>query len=234
MKVEIWSDVVCPFCYIGKRRFDQALEHFEYTDRIDIEWRSFLLNPDMETDTEATINEHLSTSKNISIDKAQQMTNRVKTMAAKEGLEFNMDKIVVANSYNAHRIIQWAKTHGLAHKAEEVLFEAYFTAGANIDEIDTLVDIADQLGLDTDKARNILTGDKFTNVVKHDFQTAQGMNIRGVPLFLFDRKFVVSGAQETKTFLSALKQGWNNWLEKQQKIQDADVDGIICGPNGNC
>ncbi|NGP88849.1 DsbA family oxidoreductase [Fodinibius halophilus] len=234
MKVEIWSDVMCPFCYIGKHRFDQALEQFEYSDRIDIEWRSFLLNPDMETDTEATITEHLAESKGISVAKAKQMGEGVTKMAAEEGLEFNMDTIVVANSFNAHRLVQWAKTHDLGHDAEELLFKNYFTEGANIDDLGTLVEIAGQLDLDTNEARNILDGDKFSNIVKHDYQTAQGMNIQGVPLFLFDRKFVVSGAQETSTFLSALKQGWNNWLEKQQEIQDADIEGVICGPNGSC
>jgi len=231
MKIEIWSDVMCPFCYIGKRRFEHALEQFEYADRVDIEWRSFQLNPDMETDPDANINEYLADSKGWSLEKAKQMNQRVTDMAAEIGLEYNMDQAVVANSFNAHRLIQFAKTNNKGDEAEEALFRAYFTDGKNMDDLDTLVAIGKDIGLDGHDVRAVLEGDQFANAVKHDIQTAKGMNIRGVPFFLFDRKYGVSGAQETQTFLQALQQSWNEWLEEQQKVDDAEIEGVVHAPD---
>lgn len=215
MKVEIWSDIMCPFCYIGKRRFEQALSEFEYADDIEIEWRSFQLNPNMKTDPDANINEYLAESKGWSPEKAKQMNERVTKMAAEEGLEYNMDQAVVANSFDAHRLIQFAKTQEVGDQAEEALFTAYFTQGKNMADLNTLVQIAEKIGLNKRDARAVLESDQFSNAVKHDMQTAKGMNIRGVPFFLFNRKFVVSGAQQTETFVKALKQSWNDWLEDQ-------------------
>jgi predicted DsbA family dithiol-disulfide isomerase len=207
---------MCPFCYIGKRRFEQALNQFEYADDVEIEWRSFQLNPDMETDTEANINEYLAKTKGWSLDEARQMNERVTNMAAEEGLEYHMDQAVVANSFDAHRLIQFAKSQDLGDEAEETLFKAYFTDGKNMDDLDTLVEIAEQIGLPKQQAREVLKSDHYTSAVQHDIQTAQAMNIRGVPFFLFNRKFAISGAQESETFLKALKQSWNDWFEEQQ------------------
>lgn len=216
MKVEIWSDIMCPFCYIGKRRFEQALDQFEYSDEVEIEWRSFQLNPDMETDPDANINEYLAETKGWSLKEAKKMNERVTNMAADEELEYQMDQAVVANSFDAHRLIQFAKSQDLGDEAEEALFQAYFTEGKNMDDPDTLVEIAAQIGLDTQETREMLESDQYANAVQHDIQTAQAMNIRGVPFFLFNRKFAVSGAQESATFLKALKQSWNDWIEEQQ------------------
>jgi len=225
---------MCPFCYIGKRRFEQALEEFEYANRIDIHWRSFQLNPDMETNPEANINEYLADAKGWSLEQARQMNQRVTDMAIEVGLDYNMDQAVVANSFDAHRLVQFAKTYDKGDEAEESLFKAYFTDGKNIDHPDVLVSLAKQIGLDADDARAMLETDQFSNAVKHDIQTAKGMNISGVPFFLFDRKYAVSGAQDTQTFLKALQQSWNDWLEEQEEIQDANVEGVVCAPDGNC
>lgn len=219
MKVEIWSDVMCPFCYIGKRRFEKALEAFEYADEIEVEWRSFQLNPDLQTDPDAKLNEHLAEAKGWSVEQARQMTNRVTDMASDEGLTFNLDRAVVANSFDAHRLVQFAKTKDLGTEAEEALFESYFTKGENTDDPDTLISIGEKIGLDPDHCRSVLESDQFSNAVKHDIETARGMNIRGVPFFLFNRKFAVSGAQESETFVKALKQSWNDWLQQSEKVE---------------
>lgn len=219
MKVEIWSDIMCPFCYIGKRRFEKALDQFEYADEVEIIWRSFQLNPDMETDPDVNINEYLAEAKGWSLQKAQQMNQRVTDMAAEEGLEYNMDQAVVANSFDAHRLIQFAKEHNKADEAEEVLFRSYFTEGKNIADHDTLSAIASEIGLDADETREVLQSNQFDNQVKHDIEIASGINIRGVPFFLFNRKFAVSGARESEIFLKALKQSWNKWLEEKEDIQ---------------
>jgi len=235
MKVEIWSDIMCPFCYIGKRRFEQALENFEYTDRIEIDWRSFQLNPDMETDPEANINEYLAESKGWSVEQAAQMNKRVTDMASDVGLQYHMDQAVVANSFDAHRLIQFAKSQDKGDKAEESLFRAYFTEGKNIDNPEILTSIAEEIGLNPDDVQAVLESDQFANAVTHDIQVAGSMNIRGVPFFLFDRKYGVSGAQDTEYFLKALKQSWNEWLEDHQEpVEIGKADGEVCGPDGNC
>lgn len=218
MKVEIWSDVVCPFCYIGKRRFERALEQFEYSDEIDVQWKSFQLNPDEETDPDANLTEHLAQSKGISVNQARAMQQRVVSMADGENLTFNFDQSVVANSFDAHRLLQFAKEHDKGSDAKEVLFHAYFTDGKNIDDREVLSDLAAEIGLESTKTVKILGGDQFANAIKHDIQIAKSMNVRGVPFFLFNRNFAISGARETSVFLKALKQSWNDWIEDDEGV----------------
>ena len=126
MKVEIWSDVMCPFCYIGKRKFEKALEQFPDADKIEIEWKSFQLNPDLETNPDLSSHESLAAHKGISVEQAKAMSDQVVQMAAGEGLTYHLDKAVVANSFNAHRFSHLAKKHGVQHKAEEALFRGVF------------------------------------------------------------------------------------------------------------
>lgn len=213
MKVEIWSDVMCPFCYIGKRRFESALKNFEYSDEVDVIWRSFQLNPNIKTDPDTNINEYLAETKGWSLNQARQMNQRVTNMAADEGLEYNMDQAVVANSYDAHRLVQFAKEHDKGDEMEEMLFKSYFTDGKNIADHPTLIDLADQIGLDTTSAKQVLQNDQYSNAVDHDIQLGKNINITGVPFFLFNRQFAISGSRETDVFLKALKQSWNAQLE---------------------
>ncbi len=218
MKVEIWSDVMCPFCYIGKQRFELALDQFEYTDDIEIEWRSFQLNPDLKTDPDISINEYLAQSKGWPLEHARKMNRQVTEMAKEVGLEYNMDQAVVANSFDAHRLVQLAKEQGKGNEMEELLFKAYFTEGENMADHNTLKTLAAKCGLDTNKAKKVLESSEYANQVKHDIEIASSMNIRGVPFFLFDRKYGVSGARETEVFLKALKQSWNEWLRDEKDL----------------
>lgn len=218
MKVEIWSDIMCPFCYIGKRRLEKALQQFEYADDVDVQWKSFQLNPDMETDPDININDYLAKVKGWSPEQTRQMNQRVTNMAKEEGLEYNMDQAVVANSFDAHRLIQFAKEHDKGGEAEEALFRAYFAEAKNIADHDTLSAIASEIGLDSEKAQNMLDSNKYADRVKHDIEIASSINIRGVPFFLFDRKYAVSGARETEVFLKALKQSWNEWLQDDKGV----------------
>ena len=138
MKVEIWSDIMCPFCYIGKRKFESALAQFEHKDDVDIVWKSFQLNPDMKTEAGKNINQYLAEIKGWSVEQAKEMNDRVTEMAKQVGLEYDLNKAVVANSFNAHRLIQFAKNTGKGDAAEERLFKAYFTEGKNVDELHVL------------------------------------------------------------------------------------------------
>jgi predicted DsbA family dithiol-disulfide isomerase len=148
MKVEIWSDVMCPFCYIGKRKFEKALDQFPQKEKIQVEWKSFQLNPQMKTEPGKSINDYLAEVKGWTPDYAQQVNDHVTGLASEVGLEYNMDKAVVANSFDAHRFVQFAKTKGLGDAAEEQLFKAYFTDGKDTSNLDTLVELGSEIGLD--------------------------------------------------------------------------------------
>jgi len=189
MKVEIWSDVMCPFCYIGKRRFEQALQHFEHKEEVEIEWKSFQLNPDLETDPAISINQYLADRKGWTIDHARQMNDHVTKMAAEAGLTYNMDKAVVANSFKAHRFSHLAKKHGLGVEAEEALFKAYFTDSKNIDDNAILAELGKQIGLDVAEAEQVLNSEAYADEVKHDIDTAQYLGIQGVPFFVLNNKY---------------------------------------------
>ncbi|MCW3103295.1 MAG: disulfide bond formation protein DsbA [Bacteroidetes bacterium] len=205
MKVEIWSDIMCPFCYIGKRKFEKALEQFEHKAGVEITWKSFQLNPDMKTDPEMNINRYLAEMKGWSLEQAKEMNARVTQMAEAVGLKYDFDKAVVANSFDAHRLIQLAKTKGKGDEAEERLFKAYFTEGSNIADKETLIEIGESIGLEKAEVKEMLDSGKFAENVQEDINESQQVGVRGVPFFVFDRKYAVSGAQESDAFLEVLR-----------------------------
>lgn len=211
MKVEIWSDVMCPFCYIGKRKFEKALEQFPNADKIEIEWKSFQLNPDMETNPKISAHESLAAHKGISVEQAKAMSDQVVQMAAGEGLTYHLNKAVVANSFNAHRFSHLAKKHGVQHEAEEALFRAYFTEGKNIDDAETLADIGKSLGIDRHKVLEMLKSDAYDDEVRMDLHEARQIGVTGVPFFVFDRKYAVSGAQPVEVFTETLNKAFREW-----------------------
>ena len=235
MKVEIWSDVMCPFCYIGKRRLEEALEQFDHSEDIEVEWKSFQLRPEMETQPEVSINEHLAEAKGWSVQEAAEFNKRMQDMADETGLTFNMDQAVVANSFDAHRFAHFAKDQGKGDAAEEALFKAYFTDGKNTDDHDVLVALGETIGLDTEKTRAVLESEQYANAVKHDISVSRNIGVQGVPFFVFNRKYAVSGAQPTDTFLDVLKKSWQEWNENQQPVAlNTETNGAACGPDGNC
>jgi len=215
---------MCPFCYIGKRQFEQALKQFGHSNHIQIEWRSFQLNPGMETNPDASINDYLAESKGWSVDQARQMNRRVTNMAKDVGLTYDFDRAVVANSFDAHRLIQFAKTMDKGDKAEEALFHAYFTDGKNIADHKTLIKLAANIGLNPENATAVLESDQFSNAVKHDIEIARSLDIRGVPFFLFNRKYAISGARETEIFLKALKKAYSEWKKKGEEANGTARD----------
>ncbi len=208
MKVDIWSDVRCPFCYIGKRKFETALAQFEHQEQVEVEWHSFELDPNAETVPGANPAEHLADKYGRPLEWAEEMQANVTQTAAEVGLTFNLDKSVVANSFDAHRLIQLAKTEGLGDEIEEQLFMAHFTDGKNIADHQTLIEIGISIGLEELTVKTMLNGTDFTDEVRYDEQTAQNIGVRGVPFFVLNQKLGVSGAQAPETFLSALQQAW--------------------------
>ncbi|MDB5128170.1 MAG: disulfide bond formation protein DsbA [Mucilaginibacter sp.] len=234
MKIEIWSDVMCPFCYIGKRRFEDALQQFAHKDSVEIEWKSFQLNPDMVTDPSVNINQYLADAKGWTLEYAQQMNNHVTEMAAEVGLTYHMDNAIVANSFNAHRFTHLAKKHSLGANAEEALFKAYFTDGKNVDDTDTLIDLGTSIGLNAEEVKQTLATDTYADDVKHDIAEAQYLGIKGVPFFVMNSKYGVSGAQAVPVFIQTLEKAFEEWNAEQAKPKLDIIEGPTCGPDGDC
>lgn len=214
MKVEIWSDVVCPFCYIGKRRFEQAVNQFAHADQLEIVWKSFQLNPAQISDINKSAVQSLAESKGISLVEAQRMTEYVTDMARSVGLSYNFDKTVVANTFRAHQFTHFAKAHNKQNEAEEALFQAYFTDGLNIDNVDVLAQLADQIGLNTEQFLNAIENGTYVDAVSQDLYEARQVGVQGVPFFLIDGKYAVSGAQESSTFLKTLDKAYKEHQKK--------------------
>jgi predicted DsbA family dithiol-disulfide isomerase len=222
MKIEIWSDVMCPFCYIGKRRIEEALGQFPHNDEIEIEWKSFQLNPDAITDPSKSVNQYLAEQKGISEFQAKQLNDRVTQTAKEAGLQYDFDKAIVANSFDAHRLSHLAKKHGMQNEMEERLFKAYFTEGKNTADHDTLIQLAAEIGLDRDEVRTMLAGNDFADAVTKDIYEARQVGARGVPFFIFNDSYAVSGAQPGKLFLQVLEQSyaqWKNTAVQQRKTE---------------
>lgn len=234
MQVEIWSDVMCPFCYIGKRRFEKALKQLPEQENIEIIWKSYQLAPDMQTDTTKNINQYLSEHKGISLEHAEQMNDQVTRMAAAEGLVYNFDKAIVANSMNAHRFSHFAKQYGKQNEAEELLFRAYFTEGKNTDDLNTLIDLGKEIGLDSDKLKTVLESEQYTDEVREDIYEAHQIGVRGVPFFVFNRKYAISGAQESGAFAQVLEKSFAEWREENHDAEIQVNNGTVCKPDGNC
>lgn len=231
MKVEIWSDVMCPFCYIGKRKFELALEKFPQRDTVEITWKSFQLNPDMITDPDKNINQYLAEVKGWSVKQAEDANNYVTDIAKKVGLTYNMDKAIVANSFDAHRLSHLAKKYNKQDALEERLFLAYFTEGKNTADHETLCAIGVEIGLEENEIKSMLEGNEFSAEVNKDILEAQMVGARGVPFFVFDRKYAVSGAQDPATFEQVLNTIWeeNNKLVPVTMVENS---GDVCGPDG--
>ncbi|MDT3402426.1 DsbA family oxidoreductase [Mucilaginibacter terrae] len=233
MKIQIWSDVMCPFCYIGKRRFEEALSAFEYKDKVQIEWKSFQLNPQLKTDTSISINQYLADAKGWTLDYAKQLNSQVTDMAAQVGLTYNFDDAVVANSFNAHRFTHLAKKYGKGDAAEEQLFQAYFTNGQNIDDIDTLIALGEATGLDATETREVLNSNTYAEQVHHDIYEAEQLGIRGVPFFVMNNHYAVSGAQATEVFLNTLVSAYAEYSQQQSSGLNI-TEGPSCEVDGDC
>jgi predicted DsbA family dithiol-disulfide isomerase len=210
LKVEIWSDIMCPFCYIGKRHFEEAMKRFEHADKIEVEWHSFLLDPEIAKPSGGSnVYEYLAERKGITLEQSKTMHNNVVEMAKRAGLDYRFDITMVANTFDAHRLIQFAKTKGLADKAEEHLFRAYFTQGKDLSAPSALIAIAIEIGLNGDEAKAVINSYAFSDEVNSDIDEAARLGIRGVPFFVLNRKYGISGAQPPQTFIDALRESFD-------------------------
>lgn len=234
MEVEIWSDVMCPFCYIGKRKFEAALAQFPHKDKVELVWKSFELAPHLKTQTDKNIHQFLASQKGINVDQAKAMNDQVAQLAKQVGLTYNFEKTIVANSFNAHRFTHFAKQYSKQNEAEEILFHSYFTDGKNIDDYPTLIQLGAEIGLDTTTLKTALENGSYSDNVKADIYEAQQIGVRGVPFFLFNKKLAVSGAQESQTFLETLEKAYDQWRKNNPENTIEVIEGQVCTPEGEC
>jgi len=206
MQIEIWSDVVCPWCYIGKRRLERALGEFEHADEVEVSWRSFQLNPDAPETAVPTL-DYLAQRFG---PQAQAMTARVAEMGRDEGLNLDFGSSLTVNTGEAHRLLHLAADLGIGDAAKERLLRAHFTEGADLSEPETLTRLmveagARQASTVEARVREVLAGTEYADAVQADIELARRLGANGVPFFVIDRKYGISGAQAAETFLHALR-----------------------------
>jgi predicted DsbA family dithiol-disulfide isomerase len=208
LSVEIWSDVVCPWCYIGKRRFENALAQFEHRDEVEVRYRSFELDPSASVQAEGAPAERLASKYGISVEEAAASQAQLTAMAASEGLEYHLDRTRGGNTFDAHRLLQLAVERGVQPEVKERLMRGYFTESEPVGDRETLVRLAADAGLDADEARATLQSDAYADAVREDEALASRIGIQGVPYFVLGRRFGVSGAQPAELMLEALERSW--------------------------
>lgn len=209
MLIEVWSDFVCPFCYIGKRRLEKALARFPHRGQVTVAFRSFELDPQAANDPAEPVLSVLARKYAISPEEARRMTDGVAQQGAAEGLVFRFETAVSANTFDAHRLFKYAEAQGLGEVMAEKLFHAHFTASEHIGRREMLIRLAAEIGIDREAAANVLNdGQAFADEVRSDERRAHGLGVRGVPFFLFNGKYALSGAQPLEVFQAALEEVW--------------------------
>ncbi|MBF2707104.1 DsbA family oxidoreductase [Flavobacterium soyangense] len=228
LKVQIWSDIMCPFCYIGKRRMEEALTLFEHKEFVEIEWKSFQLDAGFIPSSEDNIIEHLAEKYRKDEDWAQTMVDNMTQNAKTAGLDFHFEKAVLANSHNAHRLLHLAKKNHLANELKELLFKSYLTDGKDLNNLNTLNELGIAVGLDVEAVAKVLHSNIYSNEVKQDIQEANAIGVQGVPFFVFDNKYAISGAQPATAFLQTLEKVW------QEGQFDSKVTLINTATDNSC
>lgn len=227
MRVDIWSDVVCPFCYIGKKRLEHVAEQAGI--ELDIHWHSFELDPDAPTKHEVSNTERLAQKYGRSYAEMEEMERNVAAMAATEGIDFQWQKANSGNSFNAHRIIHLAQSKGLGNEAKEAFFHAYMTEGLAIGEREVVEEIASRIGLDNAEVEYVLDSDELADFVRHDEKIAhEQLKVTGVPFFVFDQKLALSGAQPREIFLQALQQAQTTSVESIEQDNSTQCNDESC------
>ena len=235
MVVEVWSDIACPFCYIGKHHYEKALAQFPEAEAVKLEWKSFQLDPELpRAASYASTYDYLAERKGLSREQAEEMTAGVALTGQRAGVELNFETTVVANTWDAHRLLHLANANGVGNRLKEILFRAHFTDGKNISDSDTLTALGVEAGLPEAAVAALLTGDQYGFEVAQDIQEARNIGVRGVPFFVFNRKYAVSGAQPPEVFLQTLQKSFAEWRETNRNTDFEVLSGPSCTPDGNC
>jgi protein disulfide-isomerase len=234
MKVEIWSDIMCPFCYIGKRRFESALKALPQKDSIEVVWRSFELNPSLQYKPDRDAYSYVAEIKGQSREWSVKVHDSLAQTAKSIGLDYHFETAKITNSFDAHRIIQLAKNHNLTDEVEERFFKAYFTDGELMSDHPTLIRLAVEAGIAEDEAAHVLATDRYAEEVRKDAAEARSLGANGVPFFVMDRKYGVSGAQETAVFTETLQKVLDEWNKTNSDSSPELLSGKTCTPDGVC
>ena len=227
MHVEIWSDIACPWCYVGKRRFEAALAQFEHAEEVTVTWRSFELDPSAPAERDEDAAGHLAAKYGRTREQALEMNRHMTEVAAGEGLDFRFDRLRLGNTFDAHRLVHLGASCGLQDAVKERLFRAYLGEGESMADRATLQRLGVEAGLAEDEVRDLLAGDRFAADVREDERTAGSLGISAVPFFVVDRAIAASGAQPPELLLQLLRQGW----ERRPQVPVV-VGGEACGPDG--
>ncbi|MGA9637231.1 DsbA family oxidoreductase [Flavobacterium sp.] len=232
LKIQIWSDIMCPYCYIGKRRIEGALAQFGHQETIEIEWKSFQLDANFIASPDDNTIDHLAEKYRKDREWAKEMVANMTENAKNSGLDFHFEKAVLANSYNAHRLLHLAKKNNLSNELKELLFKAYLTDGKDINDLTVLSTLGQEVGMDKELVEGVLNSDGYGDAVKQDIMMAQQIGVQGVPFFVFDNKYAVSGAQHVDTFVKTLEKVWEEGdFKSQLTLLNAD-EGDSCGIDG--
>jgi predicted DsbA family dithiol-disulfide isomerase len=227
VEIEIWSDIACPWCYVGKRRFEAALAQFEHADDVQVVWRSFELDPEAPAERRGDRAEHLAAKYGMSVEQAQQAERQMTATAAGDGLDFRFGIARAGNTFDAHRLVHLAGQHGLQDAMKERLLLAYFSQGELVSDRETLVRLAVEVGLPEAEVAEVLASDGFAAEVREDERTARGLGISAVPTFVVDRALGASGAHPPEALLDLLRQGWAN-----RRPVTVAAAGESCGVDG--
>ncbi|MEM9453845.1 MAG: DsbA family oxidoreductase [Myxococcota bacterium] len=229
LRVEIWSDVACPWCWVGKRHLEAALERFG--QQAQVVWRAFELDPSAPKAHPPGTDyvQRLANKYRTTRDQAQAMIDRMTRVGAENGLDFRFDRARPGNTFDAHRLLHWAGEHGKQDALKERLFSAYMHEGQSVADHEVLVDLAAEVGLDAERAQALLSSDEHAHDVRHEQATAAELGVTGVPFFVIDGRYAVSGAQPSEVLLQAMQRAWRDMTGKPSEIASS---AEVCGPDG--
>ncbi|MCQ9639663.1 DsbA family oxidoreductase [Chryseobacterium sp. WG14] len=230
MKIEIWSDVMCPFCYIGKNNFEQALNKLPFKDEVEVEWKSFQLDPSLDPKQTQNTIEYFREKKGFPEAQATQMISQVAQMGKGAGIDFNFEKALITNTFSAHKLLHLAKKYNKSNEMEEALFIAHFIDGKNVGDTEVLVSLAENLRIDKEEARKAVTSDQLDYEVNQDILEARNNGVSGVPFFVLNGKYAVSGAQPVEAFEEALQQTYKETVSPFKDISGGS--GASCDADG--
>ena len=230
LRVDVWSDIACPWCYVGKRRLERALKEFPHTEDVEVVWHAFELDPaaPKERDPSVSHAERIAKKYGMTTEQARRNSERLCETARGEGLAFDFEHIRSGNTFDAHRLVHFARERGLQDQVKERLLRAYLEQGALMSDHGTLVRLAAEVGLDETEAADVLASEQYAEAVRADEAQAHELGINGVPCFVLDGRFAVSGAQSPQILLSALHQAWS---EREPSAAELP-EGAVCGPDG--
>ncbi len=238
MKIEVWSDIMCPYCYIGKLHYEKALEQFQYKDQVELEWKAFQLNPDLPDKGKGIpVKEYLQNTVGVSEENIKKMNDQIAELAKENGVKSNLDNAIAANTLDAHRLIKLAANKGLDSAVMLLISKAYFEEAKDYSDHKVLTEIGISAGLEKKEIENLLSSDDYAYEVKQDIQEANNLGFDTVPTFLFNKKHALVGSQPVGAFIKTLQKAFLKWQKQDSNKSEDGVDvtkGKSCSIDGTC